>query len=155
MIFENEQPIDDNVIELVKRIKALIKKNPKIQWNKSKNCIVTIENFLSFSVSILYERESKDKFLIYTNSEEGSSLFASAENPRVAVNYVTLFNFIEQGVSKELIAHIAHKLSMKETIKSAVESIVKTDLLITHEEMRILGMDYKYRGFVDAQRYGV
>jgi hypothetical protein len=154
MIFDTDQPIDDMFLDLVKRMKKLIKENPKVQWVKDRDTwVLTSEHWVSEPVSISYHWIDKNKFEVFTEGH----VFGTFRTAKDAVDSLALLGFMEKGVSNEVVKFLANKarnpyVSMQE----AVDSIVKeTDIIVSTSEMHILGINNEQRGAVHGRQFGI
>jgi hypothetical protein len=154
MIFDTDQPIDDTLLDLVKRMKLLIKENPKVQWVKDRDTwVLTTDHWVSEPVSISYHWIDKNKFEVFTEGH----VFGSFRTSKDAVDSLALLGFMEKGVSNEIVKFLANKarnpyVSMQE----AVNSIMKeTEIIVTTEEMHVLGIETKQRGTVLGRQFGI
>lgn len=152
MIFEPENPIDDNVIDLVRQFKQSIDKNPGVKWIEDRSTwVIGSETWISEPVYISYHYIDKKKFELFTAGQVVGSFVTAKE----AIHAMTFLKFSDQGVSKELIAYLIVKTRTC-TMQEAVDSIaLETDLMITPQEMRILKIDDNQLGRIVGMSYGI
>lgn len=158
MIFHSEEPIDDTLLSLVKKLKTLTRKNPKLSWVKDRDVwLITVKDWLSSDICIIYSRLSSEKFTIFIPDVEGAQTLGYFQESREVVNSLILMNFMEKGVSSPVIEFIATKIkNPRITVQEAVNSIMaETDIIVTTEEMHVLGIETKQRGTVIGRQFGI
>lgn len=152
MIFEPKNPIDDNVIDLVRQFKQSIDKNPSVKWVEDRSTwVIGSENWISEPVYISYHYIDKKKFELFTAGQVVGSFITAKE----AIHAMTFLKFSDQGVSGELIRYLMVKTRTC-SMQEAVDSIaLETDLMITPQEMRILKIDDNQSGRIIGMSYGI
>lgn len=152
MIFEPENPIDDNVIDLVRQFKQSIDKNPSVKWIEDRSTwVIGSENWISEPVYISYHYIDKKKFELFTAGQVVGSFVTAKE----AIHAMTFLKFSDQGVSGELIRYLMVKTRTC-SMQEAVDSIaLETDLMITPHEMRILKIDENQMGRIVGKTFGL
>ena len=152
MIFENEEFIDDNLLDLVRRMKRLAKVNPDLIWVKDRQIwVVTLNDWVSQPVSVSYNWIDKNKFECFTDG----NVFASFQTAKEAVDSLSLLKFIENGVSREVIEYLAKKSKFCSMQKAVNSIMLETEIVVTPTEMKILGIDESQRGRVHGRRFGI
>jgi hypothetical protein len=154
VIFKHDDPIDNNILNLARRFRALIQETPSAVWSKERDLwILGSENYLSHPVFISYHWIDKNKYEAFT---EGHG-FGSFETAKEAVDAVNLLKFMEEGISNEVIQFLASKVKNPDvTIQEAVNLITKeTNEVITVSQMKIMGIDQKQLGAVVGKKFGV
>lgn len=152
MIFQSENPIDDNVINLVRQFKKSIDKDPSVRWIEDRSTwVIGSENWISEPVYISYHYIDKKKFELFTAGQVAGS-FATAKE---AIRAMTFLKFLDQGVPKDIIAYLITK-SKSCSMQEAVDSIaIETDLMITPDVMAILNIDKNQIGRIVGMSYGI
>lgn len=166
MIFGKDDPIDDTLISLVKNIKRIIKKNPKISRIESRDAwLLTIEDWASETVYVLYSWLDKTPFCVYIRSEKEE--YEDGEDPVASdvighfssiikvTNSLQMLYFMDNNIPEEVIKYLASKTTSV-PMQVAVDSMMKeTDISISELEMKILNMGWEKRGVVRARRFGI
>jgi hypothetical protein len=152
MIFDPDNPIDDNVIDLVRQFKKSIDKDPSVKWIEDRSTwVIGSEKWISEPVYISYHYIDKKKFELFTAGQVVGSFVTAKE----AIHAMTFLKFSDQGVSKELIAYLIVKTRTC-SMQEAVDSIaLETDLMITPQEMRILKIDHNQLGRIIGKTFGL
>ncbi len=152
MIFQAENPIDENVKDLVRRFKSAIDKNPSVKWIEERSTwVIGSENWLNEPVFVSYHFIDKKKYEIFTAGQVAGSFETASE----AIRSLTFLKFLDQGVSKEIITYLAVKTRTC-TMQEAVDSIaLETNLMITPNEMEILNIDKNQTGRIIGMSYGI
>lgn len=162
MIFGKDEPIDDTLILLVKHIKRIIKKNPKISRIESRDAwLLTIEEWASETVYVLYSWLDKAPFCIYIASKEevddpvASDVIGHFSSIVKVTNSLQMLYFMDKNIPEDVIKYLALK-TVTVSMEMAIDLIMKeTDISISELEMKILNMDRKRRGIVKARRFGI
>ena len=166
MIFGKDDPIDDTLISLVKNIKRIINKNPKISRIESRDAwLLAIEDWASETVYVLYSWLDKTPFCIYIRSEKEE--YEDGEDPVASdvighfssiikvTNSLQMLYFMDNNISEDVIKYLASKTTSV-PMQVAVDSMMKeTDISISELEMKILNMGWEKRGVVRARRFGI
>ena len=166
MIFGKDDPIDDTLISLVKNIKRIIKRNPKISRIESRDAwLLTIEDWASETVYVLYSWLDKTPFCIYIRSEKEE--YEDGEDPVTSdvighfssiikvTNSLQMLYFMDNNISEDVIKYLASK-TISVPMQVAVDSMMReTDISISELEMKILNMSREKRGIVKARRFGI
>jgi hypothetical protein len=152
MIFEPDNPIDDNVVDLVRQFKKSIDKDPSVRWIEDRSTwVIGSETWISEPVYISYHYIDKKKFELFTAGQVIGSFVTAKE----AIHAMTFLKFSDQGVSGELIRYLMVKTRTC-SMQEAVDSIaIETELMITPEEMRILKIDDNQFGRIVGMSYGI
>lgn len=152
MIFDPDNPIDDNVIDLVRQFKKSIDKDPSVRWIEDRSTwVIGSENWISEPVYISYHYIDKKKFELFTAGHVIGGFITAKE----AIHAMTFLKFSDQGVSGELIRYLMVK-SRTCSMQEAVDSIaLETDLMITPQEMRILKIDNNQLGRIIGKTFGL
>jgi hypothetical protein len=152
MIFENEEFIDDNLLDLVKRMKRVAKANPELIWVKDRQVwVATLKEWVSEPVSVCYNWIDKNKFECFTEGR----VFGSFRTAKEAVDSLSLLRFMENGVSHKVIEYLASKTKFCSMQKAVNSIMLETEIIITPTEMKILGIDESQRGRVHGRRFGI
>lgn len=154
MIFEPEIPIDDNFLDLVKRMKSVMKRNPSMRWIKDKSIwVLSTCDWMSVPVYVSYNWINKNKYEVFTEDQ----FIGDYSTAKQAMNNLQLLKFIEEKVSSEIIEFLDITLrDPRATMKEAVILAAKDpDIKISNIEMTILGIDEKLSGFVYGKRFGI
>jgi hypothetical protein len=154
VIFKNSENIDDNLLDLAKKFRKLIKKKPIVQWHKERDLwVIGAEDYLSYPVYISYHWIDKNKYEAFMDSH----VFGTFRTAKEAVDAVNLLKFMEEGIPSEVIQFLANRVKNPYvSMKEAVNLIPKEcDTSISVDQMWILGIDPNQRGSVAAKRFGV
>ena len=154
MIFEPEIPIDDNFLDLVKKMKSLMKKNPTMRYDKDNSTwILSTCDWISIPVMVRYNWINKDKFEIFTQE----NVIGNFSTAKQTVNNLQLLKFMEENVSNDVIEFLATVLKdPRITMKAAVTLAAKdSKLKISNIEMSALGIEEKLTGYVYGKRFGI
>ena len=157
MLFKTEEPIDDNLLMLIKRIKRLIKKNPDIKWIKDRSqWIVLFDGWVSGTVNILYSWIDKYKYIVTINSENGESInigsFLTIDDVIMSLKFLS---FMDKGCSKQIIEFLAENVKSYSLQESINRLATNSEINVTAEERIILNIDEKHRGRLKSRNYGL
>ena len=154
MIFENDQPIDDNLLDLVRRFKELVGENPDMKWVKERSTwVLTTDKWVSEPISISYHWIDKNKFEVFTVGH----VFGSFQTAKEALGAFVLLRFMEQGIPNEVIQFLAQKMKNPHvTMREAIDKIpYDSSFELTMSQMEILGIDPRKRGKVIGRKFGL
>jgi hypothetical protein len=155
MIFSSEQPIDDILIDLVKRVKRETKKTPVLNWVAEKNIWrLEIKDWLNQPVFIFYCPLHKNKFSVQAESWMFSSDHSTAKG---AIDHLHIERLAEKEVSNNILSFLVEKLTEDSlTMKKAIELLaIEPGIDISPREMEILKTPEKLRGTIHGKRFGI
>jgi hypothetical protein len=152
MIFQAENPIDENVINLVRKFKASIDKNPSVKWIEDRSTWIIGSNiWMDEPVYVSYHFIDKKKYEIFTAGQVAGSFETATE----AIRSLTFLKFLDQGIPKDVIAYLITKTKSC-SMQEAVDSIaIETNLMITPDMMDILNIDKNQIGRIAGLSYGI
>ena len=168
MIFENESLIDDNLLELVKKIKYHAKENPTIKFlHEQQTWIVTIpEKWISSGINVTWNHINKRPFRVWweawgvdtesENSEPQRNILMDVEVSTVkdVIDALLLLRYSQLGIPKEVLDYLANKMKIT-SLESALKGIGKeTDVFLTIEQMQILNIT-EQRGTISGKKFGL
>ena len=156
MIFDNEMPIDDNLLSLVKSLKKLTVSNPDLKWIASAGSwYIQISDWLSIPISITYTSINKNKFAIFIYSANDYTELGHVNYPSQVSDSLELLKYQELGLSIEIIKHLSKAISTC-TLKTAIKNIMKfNDLVLSNEDLEILKIEKADKTKVFGKRFGL
>lgn len=168
MIFENESLIDDNLLELVKKIKYHAKENPTIKFLREQHSwIVTIpEKWISSGINVTWNHINKRPFRVWWEVwsvdpaedsgkiERNVLMDVEVSTVKDVIDALLILRYSHLGIPKEILDYLANKMKVT-TLESALKLIGKeTDTFLTIEQMKTLGIT-EQRGTISGKKFGL
>ena len=163
MIFDNETPIDNNLLYLVEHLMRITKDKPVIKITENNWVLIMPYSWVhTGELCISYYKFHKKPFRIWwkLNADditdlEGNIVFeTSVETISQAINSLLLLKYSNLGIPQDVIDHLANycnKIGMEKAIKAIGKH---TELVLTLEQMKILGIEDE-RGRITGRKFGI
>jgi hypothetical protein len=166
-MFDNDTPIDNNLLVLVKELKKYVKENPSIKITEN-NWIITMPfSWLNTGeLSVSYYRFHRKPFRVWwricgvdpisedSMMQETVIFDTNLSTVSQVIKSLLLLWYTNNGIPQEVIDYLAVK-TKNMTIESAIKTIGKeTQLVLTIEQMKILGIEEE-RGRISGRKFGL
>lgn len=153
-MFENESLIDDNLLKLAKALKNHVKEPMKVKLLKDLMMWVLevpwMENTI---VNITCYPMNKNKFRLWADLGE-VRFEQSVPSVSQVISRLYILKYYTEGIPEQVIKFLAMK-SLKVSIEKAVKLIaVETDIILTPEQMEILGIT-EQKGRFAGKKFGL
>lgn len=166
-MFDNDTPIDNNLLVLVKELKKYLSENPKIKITEN-NWIITMPfSWLNTGeLSVSYYRFHKKPFRVWwricgidpildDSAPQETIIFdTSLSTVSQVIKSLLLLWYTNNGIPQEVIDYLAVKTKQM-SMENAIKTIGKeTQLVLTLEQMKILGIEEE-RGRISGRKFGL
>lgn len=170
-MFDNDTPLDHNLLVLVKELKNYIKENPSIKITEN-NWIITMPfSWLNAGeLSVSYYRFHKKPFRVWwrlsvtpliekkeeheLREDENIIFDTNLTNVSQVIKSLLLLWYTNNGIPQDVIDYLAVK-SRSSTMQDAIKSIGKeSQLILTLDQMKILGIEEE-RGRISGRKFGL
>lgn len=170
-MFDNDTPIDNNLLILVKELKKYIKENPSIKITEN-NWIITMPfSWLNAGeLSVSYYRFHKKPFRVWwrlsvapvtekikdhdPNEDDNVIFDTNLTNVSQVIKSLLLLWYTNNGIPQDVIDYLAVK-TRNSSMEDAIKSIGKeTQLILTIDQMKILGIEEE-RGRISGRKFGL
>lgn len=175
MIFDNDTPLDSNLIKLARELKKLTNDSPVVKITENNWILSVPASWMKIgTINVSFYKLHKKPFRVWwdvtvqelqddENRELYSHFVSSFETPVFdtdfsdvshVINSLLLLKYINEGIPSEVVDYLAKK-SMQTGMELAIKSIGKeTSLILSIEHMKILGIE-EQRGRITGRKFGL
>ena len=158
-MFDNETPLDENLLQLVFEIKKMTGEAPTVKITKNHWILTVSSSWVDLGeVCVSYYRFHKDPFRLWWNVtiiDRIDNVFdTELESISQVSNSLLLVKYLDKGIPQEVITYLISKSKIV-GMEKAIKSIGKeTSFILTLEQMKILGIE-EDRGRITGRKFGL
>lgn len=158
-MFNNETPLDENLLQLVFEIKKMTGEAPTVKITKDHWILTVSSSWVDLGeVCVSYYRFHKNPFRLWWNVtifDRIDNVFdTELETVSQVSNSLLLVKYLDKGIPQEVIIYLISKSKIV-GMEKAVKSIGKeTSFILSLEQMKILGIE-EDKGRITGRKFGL